>query len=131
MKPIFIAAVFALMTSILCTPMVVVFFRRRSTREGVWRTVVAPIVSAGLMVLAVVLASRNISFLTGTTGLVNDVLLWTIPVTCLVGLVWALWLRRSRPEVFHAIAASCEAADEARADLGEAGDAGPEAVPAT
>ena len=29
MKPIFIAAVFALMTSILCTPMVVVFFRRR------------------------------------------------------------------------------------------------------
>jgi phospho-N-acetylmuramoyl-pentapeptide-transferase len=29
MKPIFIAAVFALMTSILCTPMVVVYFRRR------------------------------------------------------------------------------------------------------
>jgi phospho-N-acetylmuramoyl-pentapeptide-transferase len=28
-KPIFIAAVFALMTSILCTPMVVVYFRRR------------------------------------------------------------------------------------------------------
>ena len=29
MKPIFIAAVFALLTSILCTPMVVVYFRRR------------------------------------------------------------------------------------------------------
>lgn len=113
---------------------VVVFFRRRSTREGAWRTLVAPIVSAVLMVLAVVLASRNISFLTGTTGLVNDILLWTIPVTCVIGLAWALWLRRSRPEVFHAIAADCEPVDAARSDLGQAGDAGdagPETVAAT
>lgn len=108
---------------------VVAFFRRRSTREGVWRTVVAPVVSAALMVLAVVLASRNISFLTGTTGLVNDILLGTIPATCLIGLAWARWLRRSRPEVFHAIAAECEADMSASGELGDTGDA--EAVPAT
>lgn len=109
---------------------VVVFFRRRSSGEGTWRTVVAPVLSAALMVVAVVLASRNISFLTGTTGLVNDVLLSTIPVTCLIGLAWARWLRRSRPEVFRAIAADCEPTTVG-GDRGDAGDADAEAVPAT
>ncbi|GAB3854344.1 APC family permease [Nocardioides maradonensis] len=87
---------------------VVVYFRRRSTGEGVWRTVVAPIVSAVLMVVAMYLSAENISFLTGTTGTVNVVLLWTIPVTCLVGIAWALWLRRSRPAVFEAVASGCD-----------------------
>lgn len=82
---------------------VVVFFRRRRTGEGVWRTVVAPVLSAALMMVAMVLAAQNISFLTGTTGLVNDVLLGTIPATCVLGAVWALWLRHSRREVFDAL----------------------------
>ncbi|RJS45767.1 APC family permease [Nocardioides cavernaquae] len=89
---------------------VVVFFRRRATSEKVWSTVVAPLVSAALMIGACVLAAKNISFLTGTTGLVNQVLLLTIPATCLVGFGWALWLRRSRREVFDSLAAACETA---------------------
>jgi amino acid transporter len=87
---------------------VVVYFRRRTTSEGAWRTVVAPIVSAALMLIAMVLAAENISFLTGTTGTVNVVLLWTIPVTCLVGVAWATWLRMRRPEVFQSVAAACD-----------------------
>lgn len=89
---------------------VVVFFRRRATSEKVWSTVVAPLVSAALMIGACVLAAKNISFLTGTTGLVNQVLLLTIPATCLVGFGWALWLRRNRREVFDSLAAACETA---------------------
>ena len=89
---------------------VVVFFRRRATSEKVWSTVVAPIISAVLMIVACVLAAKNISFLTGTTGVVNQVLLLTIPVTCVVGFAWALWLRRNRREVFDSVAAACETA---------------------
>ncbi|TGN65779.1 APC family permease [Nocardioides eburneiflavus] len=89
---------------------VVVFFRRRGTSEKVWSTVVAPIMSAVLMIVACVLAARNISFLTGTTGLVNQVLLLTIPVTCVIGFAWALWLRRNRRDVFDSVAAACETA---------------------
>jgi amino acid transporter len=87
---------------------VIAYFRRHATGEGLWRTVVAPVVSAVLMVVAIVLSAKNISFLTGTTGLVNQVLLLTIPATCLVGFAWAQWLRRNRPEVFDGVAASCE-----------------------
>lgn len=90
---------------------VVAYFRKRSTGEGAWRTLVAPVLSAGLMVFAVVLSAKNISFLTGTTGLVNQVLLLTIPVTCLLGLAWATWLRRNRCEVFDAVASSCDTGD--------------------
>jgi amino acid transporter len=92
---------------------VVVYFRRRPSTEGAWRTVIAPIVSAALMVLTMVLAAENISFLTGTTGTVNVVVLWTIPVTCLVGVAWATWLRRRRPEVFHGVATTCGGATAA------------------
>ena len=92
---------------------VVAYFRKRATGEGPWRTVVAPVVSAGLMVVAIALSAKNISFLTGTTGLVNQVLLLTIPVACLLGLGWAIWLRRNRRDVFDAVAASCDAGDTA------------------
>lgn len=87
---------------------VVVYFRRRVTGEGIWRTVIAPVVSAVLMLVAIVLSAKNISFLTGTTGLVNQVLLLTIPVTVVLGVAWALWLRRNRRDVFDAVAATCE-----------------------
>jgi hypothetical protein len=68
------------------------------------------------MTVAVVLSAKNISFLTGTTGLVNQVLLLTIPVTCLIGLAWALWLRRNRRDVFDAVASTCDAAPDGIAE---------------
>ena len=91
---------------------VVAYFRKRATGEGAWRTVVAPVVSAGLMVFAIVLSAKNISFLTGTTGLVNQVLLLTIPVTCALGVVWAVWLRRNHRDVFDGVAATCDSTPE-------------------
>lgn len=97
-----------LLLQVLAALSVVVYFRRRRNDEGVWRTLVAPLVSAVLMAGAAVLAAQNISFLTGTTGTVNTVLLWTIPVTCVIGLAWALWLRANRREVFDAVASTCE-----------------------
>ncbi|WP_413100086.1 APC family permease [Streptomyces sp. Inha503] len=91
---------------------VIAYFRRRTTGEGAWRTVVAPVIAAALMLVAMVLSARNISFLTGTTGLVNQVLLMTIPATCAVGFGWAVWLRRNHREVFDAITADCDTAGE-------------------
>jgi len=87
---------------------VVRFFRRTPNTEGPWRTVVAPVLSAIAMSTALVLAARHIELMTFASTKVNVVLLMTIPVTCVVGVVWARVLRRTRPEVYAGIAAECE-----------------------
>ncbi|HEY0890685.1 MAG TPA: APC family permease [Nocardioides sp.] len=86
---------------------VVAYFRRRSTAEGPWRTVVAPVAAALAMSAAMVLAARNVELFTAASTTVNSVLLLTIPVTCVVGLAWALWLRAQRRATYDAVAADC------------------------
>lgn len=96
---------------------VIVFFRRRATTEGAWRTLIAPGLAVVLMVAAMVLATQNMELLTGTAGTVNVVLVATIPLTCAIGLVWARWLRRNRPAVFDNVAASCSTLAEAAVEV--------------
>ncbi|GAB2738866.1 APC family permease [Salinifilum aidingensis] len=83
---------------------VVVFFRRVSNSEGVWRTVLAPVLSAAAMAAALVLATTHVELFTEASGAVNAVLLLVLPVTCAVGVGWGLWLRRNRPASFAGIA---------------------------
>ena len=87
---------------------VVVFFRGTPNAEGAWRTVVAPVLAAIAMVVALVLAVQNVELITLASASVNLVLMLTIPAVCLVGLIWALVLRRTRPDVYAGIAADCE-----------------------
>ena len=86
---------------------VVVFFRGTPNAEGAWRTVVAPVLAAIAMVVALVLAVQNVELITLASASVNLVLMLTIPAVCVVGLIWALVLRRTRPDVYAGIAADC------------------------
>jgi amino acid transporter len=87
-----------------------VFFGRIHHTENAWRTVVAPVASAVGMIAALYLMIKYIALVTGASPTVNLVLILTVPVVCIAGLAWALWLRRSRPEVYARVAA-----DEAEA----------------
>jgi len=80
-----------------------VFFRRIRHTEGVWQTVIAPVLAAIAMGVALYLMVIHISLLTGASETVNLVLILTIPVVCVLGFVWARWLRSARPEIYAGI----------------------------
>jgi len=82
-----------------------VFFRRIDHQEGAWRTLVAPVLASVGMVTALYLMIAHIRLLTGASERVNLVLILTVPVTCVAGIAWALWLRRARPDVYDRIGA--------------------------
>ncbi|MFJ3666790.1 APC family permease [Streptomyces sp. NPDC090106] len=84
------------------------YFRRFTHREGVLRTVVAPVTSALLLSTAIVLVLTHLDLFTGATTTVNTVLAVVVPVVFLAGLALAAWLRRRRPEVYAGLAAEPE-----------------------
>ena len=82
-----------------------IYFRRTANSEGIWRTVVAPVVAAAGMLVALYLTLTHLSLLTGASDAVNRVLAWSVVVVCLAGVAWAMWLRRRRANVYAAVAA--------------------------
>ncbi|MER6914227.1 APC family permease [Streptomyces sp. NPDC000594] len=81
------------------------YFRRVEHGEGVLRTVVAPLLSAVLLTVAILLIVDGIQLFTGASTLVNTVLLALVPAVFAFGTGLALWLRRHRPEVYANFAA--------------------------
>ncbi|MFV2119641.1 APC family permease [Streptomyces sp. Act-28] len=80
------------------------YFRRVDHREGVLRTVVAPVTAAVLLTAAIVLVLLHLDLFTGAPAAVNTVLAALVPTVFLVGLALAGWLRRHRPEVYTGFA---------------------------
>ncbi|MDQ1006417.1 amino acid transporter [Streptomyces sp. V4I23] len=80
------------------------YFRRISHREGRMRTVVAPVTAAVLLVVAIWLVVSKVALFTGASPVVNTVLVTLVPAVFLLGVALALWLRRSRPEVYAGFA---------------------------
>lgn len=81
------------------------FFRRITHSESVWRTTVAPAVSAVLLAAALYLVATNIELFTGAGTRINIALVSLVPAVFLAGIAIALRLRRSRPEVYADFAA--------------------------
>ena len=81
------------------------YFRRTPNNEGLWRTLVAPVVAVAGMLVALYLTLTHLSLLTGASDTVNRILGWSVVVVCLCGVAWAMWLRRRRAEVYDAVAA--------------------------
>ncbi|MFD5769175.1 APC family permease [Streptomyces sp. NPDC127049] len=81
------------------------FFRKIPHREGVWRTVVAPVTAFVLLAGAIVLVTANIELFTAASGTVNTVLVALVPAVFVLGLLLARRLRRTRPEVYARFAA--------------------------
>ncbi|MEE6170286.1 MULTISPECIES: APC family permease [unclassified Mycolicibacterium] len=82
---------------------VLAFFRRNRRGQSPWRVVVAPSIAAVLLATALALMVKNVALLTGASPAVNIVVLASIPATVIIGLLVALRLKRSRPDVYRAV----------------------------
>ncbi|MEE1818446.1 APC family permease [Streptomyces sp. SP18ES09] len=81
------------------------FFRRIDHREGVLRTVVAPVAAFVLLAGAIGLVTAHVDLFTGASTAVNTVLVSLAPAVFLLGLLLARRLRRTRPETYARFAA--------------------------
>lgn len=84
-----------------------VYFRRRDRRAdvGVGRGVIAPMVAAIMLVTVLGVTLKQFAVLLGVDA--TDPARWLLPATfgafALAGILWALFLRRRRPEVYAQI----------------------------
>lgn len=82
---------------------VMLYFRRRkSAGDSMWKTVVAPTLSAACLFVTTGVATVNLSSLTGNENL-TDALLGAIVVVVAFGIVWAVKLRVTKPHVYRRI----------------------------
>jgi amino acid transporter len=91
---------------------VLAFFARNPSGENAWRRIIAPGLSAIALVVVVVLAIANFDTLIGVAP--TNQLRWILPgiylVPAIAGLLWALYLRTSRPDVYERIGLGANAA---------------------
>ncbi|MFE9201749.1 APC family permease [Micromonospora sp. NPDC007230] len=91
---------------------VIAFFARTRTEETLWRRVIAPALAAIALVAVIVVAVDNFAILLGVAP--DSPLRWVIPavypVAALLGLLWGLVLRRTRPAVYARIGLGAESA---------------------
>ena len=86
----------------LCSLAIVTYFRRTPGHgHSVWSTTVAPLLSLAGLAVASWLIIDNFDLLSGRTDWVNWLLLGTLPVAFAVGLLRALWLRRTAPQHYE------------------------------
>jgi amino acid transporter len=103
---------------------IIVYFLRHPAEETVWRKLIAPVLAAVLLLIVVVLALANFATLLGVEP--TSPLRWGIPLAYLaiLGVMWALALRRRRPAVYAAIGLGAKSATSTSllADLDEVPD---------
>ncbi|MEU8263923.1 APC family permease [Micromonospora sp. NPDC048999] len=91
---------------------VIAFFARTRTEETLWRRAIAPALAAIALIAVIVVAVDNFAVLLGVAP--DSPLRWVIPtvypVAALLGLLWGLVLRRSRPDVYARIGLGAQSA---------------------
>jgi amino acid transporter len=100
------AGAFGILLLIALTSIAVFFFFiRQPSGENVWRRIIAPIVSAFVLAGVVYFAVKGFTDLLGVPA--GDPLGWQIPAAypavAVLGILWALVLRASKPDVYRAI----------------------------
>jgi amino acid transporter len=91
---------------------VIAFFVRAGAQaqEGLWRRVIAPALASVALIAIIVVAVANFATLLGVAP--DSSLRWAIPavypVAALLGVLWALVLRSSRPDVYARIGRGAE-----------------------
>lgn len=83
------------------------FFRARADRHW-WRTGLAPLLGAVSLAAAAVLLIENYSVLTGTDNPVVNAIPWLLVGAAVIGVEYALWLRKNHPDRYAGIAADQE-----------------------
>jgi hypothetical protein len=84
---------------------VIGFFLRGSHGESAWRRFIAPVIATALLLVISYLAVTNLSTLFGVEPNTGPALIMPIValVVLVLGVIWALVLRRSKPEVYSGI----------------------------
>lgn len=84
---------------------VVFFFLRKPADENIWRRLIAPAIASVVLALAVAQAVIDFNNLLGVAP--DDPLTWIIPsvfpAVAVLGILWALILKATKPEVYQAI----------------------------
>ncbi|OKI64321.1 APC family permease [Micromonospora sp. CB01531] len=95
---------------------VVAFFARAQNTDGPWRTILAPILATAALGTILTVTISQFDTLLGVEP--ASQLRWLFPaaygVAALIGLVWALVLRSSRPDVYQVIGLGADAATAAQ-----------------
>lgn len=91
---------------------VIAFFARNPSGENAWRRVIAPTLASIGLVIVVYLAVENYDILLGVAP--DNQLRWILPglyaIAAVLGLIWALILKVSRPDVYDNIGLGANAA---------------------
>jgi amino acid transporter len=88
----------------LCSAAIFVYMRGRRCSEGLWQTKVAPLVAFLALTCVLMLAFDNVSFLTGATALVNNLLIGGGVLAFVFGIVGALRMRIRHPVRYERLA---------------------------
>jgi amino acid transporter len=81
----------------------VAYFLRRNRAASTPTAVAAGVASTVLLAVALYVTLDNVELITASSAGVNAVLVGIVPLTLLVGVALARWLRRSRPAVYARI----------------------------
>ncbi|WP_157992957.1 APC family permease [Leucobacter luti] len=104
---------------LLCMIAVLRYFWRDRRGHGAFRVVIAPGLGAIGLTLGLWLMLSNFDLLTDLQGWANAALVAPVLLLGIAGVVWAVWLRRRRPEVYAGIGQGTRTIDVATA-AGEA-----------
>jgi amino acid transporter len=90
---------------------VIKFFARDSRGESIWARVFAPIIATIALGYMLYVTTKNYNLLIGVHG--DDVWRWILPGiylgVAILGILWALWLRATRRDVYDAIGLGAQA----------------------
>lgn len=93
-----------IMLLVLTSGSVIAFFRRELGHgENLWRVAVAPSLASAGLVVALVLATKNVATMIGGNQSLANVLVGVFFGLLILGVVVALVLRRAQPDVYRRI----------------------------
>ncbi|MBT8228166.1 MAG: amino acid permease, partial [Dactylosporangium sp.] len=101
-----------LLLTALTSIAVIVYFAHHRTHDGAWRRVVAPVLAAVALVVIAGLATVNFDTLLGVApgAPIRSAIPLVYGTALLLGIGWALILKRSRPQVYARIGMGAKAA---------------------
>lgn len=89
---------------VLVSVAVLIYFRRHIVPgRGAWKTRVAPLLALGSLTLVLVLSFLNVDALIGAGPLASLSFTLFIPLVWVGGIVYARWLKKSKPGVYEKI----------------------------
>lgn len=101
-----IATVAILFLMTLVAVAVVVYFRRHrvpNVRARIWTTLIAPVLGLVGLTYIFIMGLINVDALIGAGPLISSLLTLILPIIFVAGILYAVYLRRAKPEVFARI----------------------------